>query len=279
MFNNKGIFSVLFFASLMAVNVLLIGKTQAATQAQVKRMVVEEAQRNGTVPPSLALAVAKVESGFDERARSNVGARGVMQIMPKTARDEFDVSAGRLWDPRLNIQLGIAYLEKLYNQYGRRWDLALSHYNGGTLEGRGRFAKPHSYTRRYVSSVLAWSRRFERDATAVALASTVADGKGYYEDNYWMFDKPELDKDWRHYLKVAERWLKPAGARTTTEPTKAYWDEEDSGSRTLVDGESLRPSDRLKAEVDALRKKFRERLQRNEAPWTPVLGGRSLRFG
>lgn len=100
-------------------------------------MVVEEAHRNGTVPPSLALAVAKVESGFDEGAESSFGARGVMQIMPKTAKDEFQVSADRLWDPRLNIQVGIAYLEQLYHQYGQRWNLALSHYNGGTLKGKG----------------------------------------------------------------------------------------------------------------------------------------------
>ncbi|MEE1562102.1 MAG: hypothetical protein V1253_02685, partial [Alphaproteobacteria bacterium] len=86
--------------------------------------------------------------------------------------------------------------------------------------------------------------------------------------------------DWRHYLKVADYWLKPAGARAATESetTRAYWDEEDGGGWMPVDGEAVRPSDRLKAKVNTLRRKFRERLQRNETPWTPIRDGRRPRF-
>lgn len=279
MIDNKRTLPILF-TSLIAVTVLFLGNVEAATRTEVKRMVLEEAQRNGTVPPSLALAVAKVESGFDERALSSVGARGVMQIMPQTASDEFDVAADRLWDPRLNIQLGIAYLERLYHQYGGRWNLALSHYNGGTLKGKGRYAAPHSYTRRYVSSVLGWSRRFERDATAVAIASAAVEGSGSYGNNYWMFDTPDVDKGWRHYLKVADRWLKPTGERPATESktTKAYWDDGESGNWMPVEGNATRPSDRFRAKVDLLRRKFREHLQRNEAPWKPIRGDHHPRF-
>ncbi len=278
MLNNKHIFPVLFFTSLMAITVLFSSSSEAATRAQVKTMVLEEARRNGTVPPSLALAVAKVESGFDERAESSVGARGVMQIMPKTARGEFNVSADRLWNPRLNIQVGIAYLEQLYHQYGRRWDLALSHYNGGTLKGKGSYAKPHSYTRQYVSSVLAWSRRFERDTTAVALASATADRDGPYEENYWMFDTPTVEKNWRHYLKVADHWMKPESERASSKTVNSYWDEEDNVSWIPVDGQAARPSDRLKEKVNSLRTRFRQSLQRDETPWTPIRDGRRPRF-
>lgn len=280
MISNKRILPAIFFTSLIAVTILFLGNAEAATQGEIKKMILQEAQRNGTVPPSLALAVAKVESGFNERAQSSAGARGVMQIMPKTARDEFKVSADRLWDPRLNIQLGIAYLERLYDQYGRRWNLALSHYNGGTLNGKGRYAKPHSYTRRYVSSVLGWSRRFEREATSVALASAAADRNNSYGGNYWMFDTPDVDKDWRHYLKVADHLMKPTGDSTATESksTKAYWHEENSAEWKPVDGMAVRPSERLKAKVEILRRKFRERLQRNEVPWTPIRDGRRPRF-
>jgi soluble lytic murein transglycosylase-like protein len=73
----------------------------------------------------LALAVAKVESNFDDNALSSAGARGVMQIMPKTARDEFGVQKDELWDAALNIQIGIDYLELLYDRYGK-WELALA---------------------------------------------------------------------------------------------------------------------------------------------------------
>ena len=139
------------------------GLAKTPSRNTIKMMVVDEA-RNSIVPPELALAVAKVESDFNPRALSSAGARGGMQIMPKTAKDVFGVEKTELWDARLNIQLGIDYLAQLYQQYGHRWSLALSHYNGGTLKGRGRFAKPHFYTRKYVSSVMNWSERYADQA-------------------------------------------------------------------------------------------------------------------
>lgn len=149
----------------------------AATRTEIKQIIIEEAQRS-TVPPALALAVAKVESDFQDRVESHKGARGVMQIMPKTARDVFGVAADELWDPRLNVQLGIDYLEQLYEMYGRRWELALSHYNGGTLKGGpGANATPHGYTRKYVADVTRWWGRYGEQqkvwGTMIADAGTV----------------------------------------------------------------------------------------------------------
>ena len=68
------------------------GASLAASRTDIKEIVVEEALAT-TVPPSLALAVAKVESDFQARALSLKGARGVMQIMPATATGEFGVDA------------------------------------------------------------------------------------------------------------------------------------------------------------------------------------------
>ena len=59
----------------------------APSRTEIKRLVVEEAEAT-RIPPSLALAVAKVESDFQAEALSHKGARGVMQIMPRTARDK-----------------------------------------------------------------------------------------------------------------------------------------------------------------------------------------------
>ncbi len=132
-------------------------------RGHIMRLVVAEAEAT-TVPPSLALALAKVESDFQAAALSNKGARGVMQIMPRTARQEFGVAADELWQPRLNIQLGLSFLEQLIGRYGGRWDLALSHYNGGSLRGTGAQARPHGYTRRYVQSVLRWQKRYAAQA-------------------------------------------------------------------------------------------------------------------
>ena len=128
----------------------------AETQMDVQRIILEESM-NSKVPPALALAVARVESNFQPRAVSPAGAKGVMQLMPKTARDVFGVREDELLNTRLNIQLGIGYLEQLYDQYGQRWDLALSHYNGGTIAG-GAYAVPHDYTRKYVADVQRWQR-------------------------------------------------------------------------------------------------------------------------
>jgi hypothetical protein len=139
------------------------GASLAASRTDIKEIVVEEALAT-TVPPSLALAVAKVESDFQARALSLKGARGVMQIMPATATGEFGVDADELWDARLNVQLGIDFLGRLIKRYGGRWDLALSHYNGGRVVGSGARAKPLPATRKYVDSVLRWQRRYAAQA-------------------------------------------------------------------------------------------------------------------
>tara|TARA_B100001123_G_C15273679_1_gene1011295 strand:- start:509 stop:1348 length:840 start_codon:yes stop_codon:yes gene_type:complete len=135
-----------------------------ATRNQVKQMVVEEAQ-NSIVPPALALAVAKVESDFQFRALSHKGARGIMQIMPRTAEVEFGVHPDELWDPRLNVQLGIGFLERLHGKYDNDWKLALSHYNGGTLKlQEGSHAMVHPYTRKYIDLVFRWWKRYQDQA-------------------------------------------------------------------------------------------------------------------
>lgn len=144
--------------------------SRSAERRMIQRSIVRIARANGVVPVELALAVARVESNFHARAESPVGARGVMQIMPRTAMGEFDVEANDLWDAELNITLGIRFLEQLYRQYGRRWDAALSHYNGGTLKGDPRNASPHGYTAGYVAKVLAFRDRYVNEQRVAALA-------------------------------------------------------------------------------------------------------------
>jgi len=134
-------------------------RTDAVT---LQRLVIEEALATARVPPSLAMALARVESNFRDDALSSAGARGVMQIMPATARGEYGVGADELWNARLNIQLGIDFLDRLIERYGGRWDLALSHYNGGSVAGSGPGARPLDATRNYVNAVLSWERRYRQ---------------------------------------------------------------------------------------------------------------------
>ncbi len=147
--------------------IVMAAAGEAATRPQVKRIVVEESLRAG-FPPSLAMAVAKAESDFNDAAESSAGARGVMQIMPKTARDLYGVDPDELWDARLNVQLGIDFLESLIRRYKGRWDIALSHYNGGSAVGDPSDPKVIPATSAYVNKVLRLQRRYRAEAKSWA---------------------------------------------------------------------------------------------------------------
>ena len=128
--------------------------TTTLPRETVMTMVVEEAMARG-VPADLALAVAETESRFRTLAISSKGARGVMQLMPRTARDLYGIKPYQLFNARTNIRAGVDYLGSLMDQYGRV-DLALSHYNGGSAVRRqdGTY-RVIPATRRYVEQVLA----------------------------------------------------------------------------------------------------------------------------
>ena len=111
----------------------------------------EAAGRYG-VPEALVRAVIRVESGFNSRAVSRKGARGLMQLMPGTAsmlgvRDSFD--------PRQNIEGGVRHLRGLIERFGNDFKLALAAYNAGeqaVMNHRG--IPPYPETRDYVTRVL-----------------------------------------------------------------------------------------------------------------------------
>jgi soluble lytic murein transglycosylase-like protein len=124
----------------------------AIKKASIKKLIVLEASNMG-VPASLALAVAHAESNFNHHAKSPKGARGVMQIMPSTAMGEYGIEADRLWEPRINIRLGLHYLEGLIRRYNGRINLALSFYNGGSAVGNPKRAKMIPATYPYIRKV------------------------------------------------------------------------------------------------------------------------------
>ena len=83
------------------------------------------------------VAVIFTESRFNKDAVSRVGARGLMQLMPATARgvanslNMTDFSDSKLNEPAINIRLGSAYLKQQYEKYNGNYDVILAHYNGG----------------------------------------------------------------------------------------------------------------------------------------------------
>jgi soluble lytic murein transglycosylase len=88
--------------------------------------------------PALALAVIRQESTFNTTTVSPVGARGLMQLMPPTARSVagklgLPYDEGRLIsDPDYNIRLGTSYLGELIGGYGGSYVLAVAAYNAGS---------------------------------------------------------------------------------------------------------------------------------------------------
>jgi len=137
------------------------GRMDAGERDRIMRLVVREARHMG-VSTALALAVAKAESDFDARARSHKGPRGVMQIMPRTARTEYGIAPGLLWNPRINVRLGLHFLRRLLKRYRGRVDLALSYYNGGSAVGDLPHARVIPATRKYVNRVQRYRRNFSR---------------------------------------------------------------------------------------------------------------------
>ena len=85
-----------------------------------------------------------------------------MQIMPATARGEYGVHPDRLWDPRINIRLGLHFLGRLIKRYNGRTDLALSYYNGGSAVGRPGRARIIPATRSYVRKVQRLQRHYRK---------------------------------------------------------------------------------------------------------------------
>lgn len=134
---------------------------QPYSRADIKRLVRQEAVRM-QVPVSLALAVAHAESNFQPRAESHKGARGVMQIMPATARGDYGISPDLLWNPRVNIRIGLHFLRRLLDRYWGRVAFALSYYNGGSAAGTYPNARVIPATARYVARVQRLQRIYRR---------------------------------------------------------------------------------------------------------------------
>jgi soluble lytic murein transglycosylase len=89
------------------------------------------------VPLELALSIARRESEFDPGVMSSVGARGLMQVMPRTAQEvasrlSIDFDDGRLLtDPVYNATIGKAYLAQLIESFGHNFVLVSAAYNAG----------------------------------------------------------------------------------------------------------------------------------------------------
>lgn len=113
--------------------------------------IIEEAARQHGIDPRLVAAVARRESRFQRTALSPVGAMGIMQLMPRTARSLGVLDA---FDPRQNIFGGAKYLRMLLDTFRGDLDLTLAAYNAGPgAVQKHRGIPPYRETIDYVAAI------------------------------------------------------------------------------------------------------------------------------
>ena len=103
---------------------------------------------------NLVKAIISTESSWNHKAVSTSDARGLMQIKPQTAFAEFKTPAGDLFDPYVNITLGIMYLSKLTHKYSMdTLEKVLTAYSHGPTATKG-YSGQYVATNFYVNKVL-----------------------------------------------------------------------------------------------------------------------------
>lgn len=125
-----------------------------AVQRDFIQSYVEEAAAAENLEPALLSAIIQVESNFNHKAVSRVGARGLMQIMPGTAAKLGERRALDTRHPKFNIRIGAKYLREMINTFSGDLRLAIAAYNAGPLAVKKYHGiPPYVETRDYVRKV------------------------------------------------------------------------------------------------------------------------------
>lgn len=138
------------------------------TKNQIKAIAIETAVKFG-VPAALVLAMIQQESGFNPNAVSKVGAQGLMQLMPPTARE---LGVKNPFNPIDNINGGVRYIKQMLDMFGGNVELALAAYNSGagTVRKAGNKVPNIKETRNYVKTIMGNIPNFANDVIHIGRA-------------------------------------------------------------------------------------------------------------
>lgn len=127
-------------------------RTDYSEKSKIKELISRVSQKHG-VDEKLVNALVKQESGFNPNAKSKVGAMGLMQLMPSTAKG---LGVTNPMDPEQNVEGGVKYLKSMLDKYNGNIILALAAYNAGPgAVDKYDGVPPYKETQNYVKSILA----------------------------------------------------------------------------------------------------------------------------
>jgi hypothetical protein len=133
---------------------------------------IDEEARRANLDASMVSALIRAESNYQPRAVSRKGARGLMQLMPATARR---LEVKKPFDPASNVRGGVRYLRELVDRFGHHPELVLAAYNAGegAVETYGG-VPPYRETVTYVNRIFGWWQPIPAAATSAEAAPAPA---------------------------------------------------------------------------------------------------------